>query len=88
MDILFKPRALCRAVTLAVTVMAGAGLPAAAQDLKSYAQKAVVNNPEVTARYNALRASLDEIDVARGAYYPRLDLLANKPANVVMLRAA
>ena len=77
MDILFKPRALCRAVTLAVTVMAGAGLPAAAQDLKSYAQKAVVNNPEVTARYNALRAALDEIDVARGAYYPRLDLLAN-----------
>jgi adhesin transport system outer membrane protein len=47
------------------------------QDLKTYAQKAVVNNPEVTARYNALRAALDEINVARGAYYPRVDLLAN-----------
>jgi adhesin transport system outer membrane protein len=45
--------------------------------MKTYAQKAVVNNPEVTARYNALRAALDEINVARGAYYPRVDLLAN-----------
>ena len=51
--------------------------PAIGQDLKTYAQKAVVNNPEVTARYNALRAALDEINVARGAYYPRVDLLAN-----------
>ena len=64
-------------MTLALAVMEGTVEPAAAQDLKTYAQKAVVNNPEVTARYNALRGAIDEIDVARGAYYPRLDLLAN-----------
>lgn len=61
------------AVGLALAA-AGTGL---AQDLKSYAQKAVTSNPEVTARFNALRASVNEIDVARGAFYPRLDLLAN-----------
>lgn len=72
-----KHHLLCYAMTLALTVMTGAVMPAVAQDLKTYAQKAVINNPEVTARYNALRAALDEIDVARGAYYPRLDLLAN-----------
>jgi len=51
--------------------------PLAAQDLRSYAQRAIVSNPEVTARYNALKAAIDEVDVARGAYYPRIDVLAN-----------
>ena len=50
---------------------------AAAQDLRSYAQKALHNNPEVTARYNALRSALDEVSVARGAFLPRVDLLAS-----------
>jgi len=63
------------AVLLALPTLSATS-PGFAQDLRSYAQKAVVNNPEVTARYNALRASIDEIDVARGAYYPRIDLLA------------
>jgi adhesin transport system outer membrane protein len=31
----------------------------------------------VTARLNALKAAINEIDVARGGYYPRVDLLAN-----------
>lgn len=71
-----KSYALRLAVLLALpllTTTPGSGI---AQDLKSYAQKAVVNNPDVTARYNALRAAIDEVDVARGAYYPRIDLLA------------
>lgn len=50
---------------------------AIAQDLRSYAQKALHNNPEVTARYNALRSALDEVSVARGAFLPRVDLLAS-----------
>jgi len=57
-----------------LAAISGAGY---AQDLKGYAQKTLLNNPEVTARYNALRAALDEVDVARGGYYPRVDLLAN-----------
>lgn len=64
------------AVLLALPVLTTTPGSGIAQDLKSYAQKAVVNNPDVTARYNALRAAIDEIDVARGAYYPRIDLLA------------
>ncbi|TDP87984.1 adhesin transport system outer membrane protein [Aquabacterium commune] len=40
-------------------------------------QKAIDTNPEVTARLNALRAANNEVDVARGAYYPTLDLSAD-----------
>lgn len=44
--------------------------------LSEAAQKAISQNPDVTARLNALRASANEIDVARGAYRPRVDLSA------------
>lgn len=44
--------------------------------LRDAAQKAVASNPDVTARYNALRAAGDAIDVARGAWLPRVDLQA------------
>jgi outer membrane protein, adhesin transport system len=49
---------------------------AAAGSLAAAVQKAISNNPEVTARLNALRASASEIDVAKGAYRPRVDLSA------------
>jgi len=45
--------------------------------LKAAVQKAINANPEVTARFNAYRASADAVDAARGGYYPRLDLNAN-----------
>lgn len=45
--------------------------------LRTAAQKAIQTNPEVTARFNAFRAATNEIDVARGAYFPRVDLNAN-----------
>lgn len=45
--------------------------------LKAAAQKAIQTNPEVTARFNAFRAAGNEVDVARGAYYPRVDLNAD-----------
>lgn len=44
--------------------------------MKDAAQRAISTNPEVTARLNAFRAANDETDVARGAYFPRLDLSA------------
>lgn len=44
--------------------------------LRDAAQKAISTNPEVTARYNAFLAARDEVDVAKGAYYPRVDLTA------------
>lgn len=65
---------------LTMTLMLGtAGLQAqpAADPLKAAVQKAIQTNPEVTARFNSFRAAENEIDVARGAYYPRVDLNAD-----------
>ena len=44
--------------------------------LRDAAQRAISTNPEVTARFNALRAAIEEVDVARGGYLPRVDLSA------------
>ncbi len=38
------------------------------------AQKAINNNPDVTARLNAVRAAANETDVAKGGFRPRVDL--------------
>jgi adhesin transport system outer membrane protein len=51
--------------------------PAGNEALRAAAQKAITGNPEVTARFNAFRAAHNEIDVARGGYFPRLDLSAS-----------
>ncbi|WP_119156443.1 TolC family outer membrane protein [Caldimonas tepidiphila] len=56
----------------------GAALAQQASDpLQLSTQKAIVTNPEVTARFHAFQAADHEIGVARGAYYPRLDVNAN-----------
>lgn len=47
-----------------------------ADPLRDAVQRAITTNPEVTAKLNAFRAAVDEVDVARGAYYPRVDLNA------------
>jgi adhesin transport system outer membrane protein len=44
--------------------------------LKEVAQRAVLSSPEVTAKWHAYRAADEEIGVARGGYYPRVDLSA------------
>ncbi|HYR25386.1 MAG TPA: TolC family outer membrane protein [Aquabacterium sp.] len=51
--------------------------PVAAPGMADAVQKAITSNPEVTARLNALRAASNEIDVARGAYLPSVDLGAS-----------
>ncbi len=59
---------------LALTTTALAALSCVAQaqqaGLPAAAQKAISTNPEVTARYNALRAAANEQDVARGGLRP------------------
>lgn len=45
--------------------------------LRVTVEQAVNSNPEVTARFNAYRASVDAVDVARAGFLPRLDLNAN-----------
>lgn len=42
--------------------------------LQDTVKKAIVSNPEVQARWNAFLASQNEQDVAKGGYYPRVDL--------------
>ena len=44
--------------------------------LKEAAQAAVLKNPEVQARWHAFREATEEVGVARGAFLPRVDLLA------------
>lgn len=50
--------------------------PAAPAILKDVAQRAVLNSPEVTAKWHNYRAADEEIGVARGGYFPRVDLTA------------
>ncbi|MGE5769985.1 MAG: TolC family outer membrane protein, partial [Betaproteobacteria bacterium] len=44
--------------------------------LRDIAQKAVSTNPEVTVRWHNFRAAVEEVGVARGGYFPRVDLTA------------
>jgi adhesin transport system outer membrane protein len=65
-------------LALACMTMASAhGQNVAAGSLAAAAQKAITNNPEVTSRLNAMRAATNEADVARGGYYPKVDLGAS-----------
>ncbi|MBS1145304.1 MAG: channel protein TolC [Proteobacteria bacterium] len=66
-----------------VSLIISAAFPAFAQvpaatpaTLKEVAQRAVLNSPEVTSKWHAYRAADEEIGVARGGYFPRVDLTA------------
>jgi adhesin transport system outer membrane protein len=65
---------------LAVAGPAMAQMPAtqapAQATLKDVAQRAVLNSPEVTSKWHNYRAADEEIGVARGGYFPRVDLTA------------
>lgn len=65
------------ALTLACLATAAQAQTASTSGLSGAVQKAISNNPEVTARLNALRAAANEQDVARGGYRPSVDLSAN-----------
>src|SRR5574343_400343 len=51
-----------------------AGSPIAS--IRDAAQQAVLNSPEVTSKLHAFRAADEEIGVARGGYFPRVDFTA------------
>jgi len=68
-------RHICAAIAL---LLAAAGASAQPADpLRVAVEQAVSTNPEVAARFNAYRASVDAVDVARAGFLPRLDLNAN-----------
>jgi adhesin transport system outer membrane protein len=54
----------------------GADPMAQPMTLKEAAQAAVLNNPEVQARWHAFREADEEIGVARGEFLPKIDLSA------------
>ena len=63
----------------ALGMAADAAAPSVEQQfatLREIAQKAVLNNPEVVAKWHNFRASVEEVGVASGAYLPRVDLTA------------
>ena len=60
-----------------IALACGAALAQSTASLQGAAQKAIETNPEVAAKFNAFRASIDEIDVAGGALKPRIDLSAD-----------
>ncbi len=68
---------IAAAVALGLLMATGAAAQAGADPLKAAVEKAVLSNPEVTARLNAYRASTDAIDVSRAALRPRVDLQAS-----------
>lgn len=61
----------------ALTLNPGIAIAQADDPLREAAQKAIGSNPDVTSRFNAFRAAADAVDVARGAWFPRLDLQAS-----------
>ena len=66
--------------TVSALLLALAAASASAQTgdaLKLAAERAVSSNPDVAARFNAYRASIDAVDVARAAYRPRVDVTAS-----------
>ncbi len=68
---------LVRIIALFWGVMSLLSANATAQQsttLQDAVKTAVVSNPEIQARWHAFQASLYEQDVARGGYFPRVDL--------------
>jgi adhesin transport system outer membrane protein len=64
-----------RSIALAAVcaLLPSIGAAQADDPLANAARKAIDSNPDVTARANALRASIDAIGVARGGWLPRVD---------------
>jgi adhesin transport system outer membrane protein len=59
-----------------VALACSAALAQGTSTVTAAAQKAIETSPEVTAKFNALRASAEEVGVASAAWLPRVDLTA------------
>lgn len=71
----FRLRAVAAAALLLGSI--GTAMAQSTETLRAAAEKAITTHPDVTARFNALRAAGDAIDVVRGGYLPRVDLTAS-----------
>lgn len=61
------------ALAAALALMPALGLAQVDEPIAAAARRALESNPDVTARVNALRASLDAVTVARAGWLPRVD---------------
>ena len=61
---------------IALLLTAGGVCAQPADPLRASVERALNTSPDVSARFNAYRASLAGVDVARAGYLPRLDLNA------------
>ena len=72
-----RPLTIIALSVLVLASQAAAQTPGNAADpLRIAVEKALQSNPEVTAKFNAYRASADAVDIANGALRPRLDVNA------------
>ena len=62
---------------LALLLCAAQAAAQGTDPLRQAVEQAVQTNPDVSARFHAYRAAIDAVDVARAAYYPRLDMSAD-----------
>ncbi len=75
-----RPGRLSLTAIAAAIAGLGVGLPAAAQTgdpLRTTVETALQSNPEISARFNAYRASESAVDAARSNLLPKLDLNAS-----------
>ncbi|MDD2920342.1 MAG: TolC family outer membrane protein [Rhodoferax sp.] len=63
-------------LALAVLFALGAQAQALPEPMVQAVRKAVTTNPEVQARWNGFKAAGNERDVARGGFFPQVDLIA------------
>jgi adhesin transport system outer membrane protein len=68
---------LARATAIALLLSAMQAGAQNADPLRTAVEKAVLTNPDVSARFHAYRAAHDAVDLARAAYLPHLDLSAS-----------
>jgi adhesin transport system outer membrane protein len=70
------PRIKVALFFLVMSVLAPVAGAQPAATLENAVKKAIVSNPEVQARWHTFLSSQHEQDVARGGYFPRVDLIA------------
>ena len=79
MKTLWNKRTIAWWMMATVAIAGGSGAGAQQPEaiaLRDAAQSAVLNNPEVLARWHAFREASEEIGVARGGFLPKVDLSA------------
>src|ERR1043165_5786211 len=72
-----RPMTIAPFAASALLLCAMQAIAQSADPLKTAVEKAVLTNPEVSARFHAYRAANDAVDLARAASRPRVDLSAN-----------